>query len=103
LDVYCYDFNNQIRNDLHARKVEIKAIGVNGKPVITSVVFREKEPDIYVSSIRFPHAVRMDLPYQYRIVEIYKQKGIQPGKWTERSSWDGIIDVTTRANSEGNF
>ena len=98
LDVYCYDFNNQIRNDLHAKKVEIKATGVNGKPVTTSVIFREKEPDLYVRSIRFAHAVRMDLPHHYRIVEISKEKGIQPGAWIARTSWDAIIDVTTRTN-----
>lgn len=103
LDVYCYDFNNQIRNDLHARKVEIKATGVNGKPVITSVIFREKEPDLYVRSIRFAHAVRMDLPHHYRIIEISKEKGIQPGAWVVRTSWESIIDITTRANSNRNF
>ena len=96
VDVYCYDFNNQLRNDLHAKKVEIKATGVNGKLVTTSVIFREKEPDLYVRSIRFAHAVRMDLPHQYRIVEISKEKGIQPGAWVARTSWDAIMDVTTR-------
>lgn len=98
LDVYCYDFNNQIRTDLHAKKVEIKATGVNGKSVITTVMFREKEPDLYVSSIRFAHAVRMDLPYQYRVIEISKVQGIHPGQWITRTSWEGIIDITTRTN-----
>lgn len=103
LDVYCYDFNNQIREDLHAKKIEIKATGVNGKPVMTSILFREKEPDLYVRSIRFAHAVRMDLPYHYRIIEISKEKGIQSGVWVARNSWDSIIDITTQANSGRNF
>lgn len=98
LDVYCYDFNNDIRPDLYAKKIEIKATAVNGSEISTSSTFRHDQTDQYVRSIRFPYAVRFDRPYRFRTIEINNEGDIETSQWTERNSWSDIIDITTKKN-----
>ena len=95
VDVYCYDFNNQLRPDLHAKKVEIKAEGVGDRPVVTNIIFRERNADIYAHNIRFKHSVRMDFPLQYRITEITKAGDVNVYPWKKQKTWSEILDVTS--------
>lgn len=95
VDVYCYDFNNQLRPDLHAKKIEIKAEGVGNQQVVTKVIFRERDADIYAHNIRFKHSVRMDFPLQYRIIEITKEGNINVFPWKKQKSWSEVLDVTS--------
>lgn len=95
LDVYCYDFNNNIRTDLYKKEVEIEAEGVGGRAVRLHTEFHSKQPDLYARSIHFPFAVRLDRPYRYRIVEIAKDGNISTGPWIARESWTQLLDVTT--------
>ena len=53
-DVYCYDFNNDLRADLFAKKIEIKATSVNGAEISTNFTFKASQPDRYSKSIRMP-------------------------------------------------
>lgn len=94
LDIYCYDFNNNIRPDLYAKKVEIQAIGTGRIPVSTKVTFRENTPDIYAQNVRFKHAIRLEYPLKYRITEISKDGDIRIMPWKTRKSWHEILDVT---------
>lgn len=95
LDVYCYDFNNNIRTDLYKKEVEIEAQGVGGRAVQLHTAFYSKQPDLYARSIHFPFAVRLDRPYRYRIVEVAKDGSISTGPWITRESWTQLLDVTT--------
>jgi hypothetical protein len=95
LDVYCYDFNNNIRTDLYKKEVEIEAQGVGGRAVQLHTAFYSKQPDLYARSIHFPFAVRLDRPYRYRIVEVAKDGSISTGPWVTRESWTQLLDVTT--------
>ncbi len=94
-DVYCYDFNNELRADLFAKKIEIKATSVNGSPVTTSFSFKENQPDLYAKSIRFAYAVRFDKPFQYRITEITRDGEAVITEWKEKKEWNEILDITS--------
>lgn len=95
LDVYCYDFNNEIRPDLAEKQIEIDAEGVTGKRVRLSASFTSDQPDLYSSGIRFPVAVRLDRPYRYRVHEIKRDGMERAGPWRESASWSRILDVTS--------
>jgi hypothetical protein len=95
-DVYCYDFNNAIRADLFAKRIEISATSVNGSEIYHTSTFKQSHPDEYAKSIRFPYAVRFDKPYKYRITEITKEGDVESSGWIERTSWSDIIDITTK-------
>lgn len=95
LDVYCYDFHNKLRNDLHAKKIEFKAIGVGKHEVISKVIFRERSQDIYAQNIRFKHSVKMGKPLQYRITEVKKDGDIRVSDWIIKENWSQIVDVTS--------
>ena len=81
LDVYCFDFNNEIRDDLYAKQLEIKASGVGKEYVKTKIKFKASEPDVYARSVRFPYAVHMNRPFLYRILEIKKDGELQMSPW----------------------
>lgn len=96
LDVYCYDFNNKIRNDLYAKIIELKAIGVGGNEVIFKDIFSTKNSDEYAKNIRFNYAVKLSEPYQYRITEIRLDGSVERLKWVTSTSWHQILDITTK-------
>jgi len=95
LDVYCYDFTNELRPDLYAKKVEIKAISVNGSEISTAFSFRQNKPDQYAKSIRFGYAIRLDKPYSFRITEITNDGEMRAGEWTSRKEWSELLDITS--------
>lgn len=95
-DLYCYDFNNAIRPDLYAKKIEIRAISVNGNEINLTSMFLHNKPDEYARSIRFPYAVRFDKPYRYRTTEINMEGETLISDWIHSNSWSDIIDITTK-------
>ena len=96
LDVYCYDFNNEIRPDLSERQVELEAEGVApGRRVRLSVVFQRAQPDLYARTVRFPGAVRIDRPYRFRVIDVAPDGTTTGGAWQTRSSWTDRLDVTS--------
>ena len=96
--VYCFDFADELRPDLYEKHVEIEAEGINGRWVRSDVYFRAAEPDLTAQRVRFHHVVRMDRPYQYRVVEIALDGRRVVGEWIERDSWKHVLDVTTAPN-----
>ena len=96
LDVYCFDFNNEIRPDLFAKKLEIRADGVGRGEVKTQLSFKATEVDTYAHAVRFPYAVRMDRPYFYRITEISREGEVNTSSWQKRTSWASMLDITTQ-------
>jgi hypothetical protein len=95
LDVYCYDFNNDLRPDLAEKRVEIDAESIGGRRVKLDTVFRGSEPDLYSAGMRFPVAVRLDRPYRFRVSETKLDGTASVGRWQEVSSWNKILDVTS--------
>jgi hypothetical protein len=100
LNVYCYDFNNELRNDLAQKKIEVEATGVGGRPVALKYTFRYDTPDIYVCDLKFPYAVRIDTPYRYRITEITTGGAVSRTEWITGGSWHEILDITTNIESQ---
>ncbi|MEO5564015.1 MAG: hypothetical protein ABIR18_11285 [Chitinophagaceae bacterium] len=95
LDVYCYDFNNELRPDLYAKKVEIKASSVNGSDITTTFSFRQNKPDVYAKSIRFAYAVKFDKPYYYRVTEITNEGEALVSEWKQKTEWSQVLDITS--------
>jgi len=100
LDIYCYDFNNNLRQDLYKKEIELEAEGVGGDSVRLRTSFHGKQPDIYARNIRFPFAVRLDRPYRYRVIEVKKDGSVSEGPWVNRESWTQILDVTSPPKPE---
>lgn len=95
LDVYCYDFNNELRPDLYQKEVEIAAEGMGRRGVTMTAAFRRDQPDLYARSLRFPFAVRLDRPYRYRVTELRDDGSERVSPWQERASWVEILDITS--------
>ena len=100
LNVYCYDFNNELRDDLAQKKIEIEATGVGGKTVSLKYTFRYDTPDIYACDLKFPYAVRIDTPYRYRMTEITTSGAMSRTEWITGGSWHEILDITTKSESQ---
>lgn len=94
-DVYCYDFNNELRPDLYQKKIEIKATSVNGSAIITAYSFKQSRPDVYAKSIRFTYVVRLDKPFYYRVTEVDYNGEVIISEWIERKEWSEILDITS--------
>lgn len=95
LSVHCFDFSGQLRDDLYAKKIEIKATSINGSSVQVSHTFKKSQPDQASKSIRFQYAVRFDKPYYYRIKEINEDGEVETSAWIERKSWTENINITS--------
>lgn len=94
-DVYCYDFNNELRPDLFMKKIEIKATSVNGSDVITDFSFKSNRPDIYAKGIRFAYAVRFDKPFYYKVTEVNTDGEASVTDWVQKRVWSEILDITS--------
>jgi hypothetical protein len=95
IDVRCYDFNNQIRDNLYAKKVEIEATSVEGKTVSLQTTFFQAKPEIFVKNLKFNYAIKVNEPWRYRVIEIDKKGVFSPRGWIYKKDWSQI-DVTTK-------
>jgi hypothetical protein len=94
-DVYCYDFHQELRTDLFEKRIEIKATSVGGKDITTSYSFKQSRPDTYAKTIRFPYAVRFDMPFYYRVTEINYDGESAPTEWKQKTNWSELLDITS--------
>ena len=95
LEVRCYDFNNELRPDLYAKSVEVKAEGVGRGDVTVVAKFNKNNPDVYVQYIRFPYAVKFDKLPQYRIKSISDDAPPASSDWIAMDTWTQLIDITS--------
>ena len=103
VDVYCYDFSQNIRPDLLAKIVEFEAEGVGKGPVKTEIEFSDSNPDIYAHAVKFEYAVRLDQPLRYRVIELYQSGEVTEGPWRERNNWTEIIDISSKVDFNSTF
>jgi hypothetical protein len=98
LEIRCYDFNQGIRTDLGAKRIEIEATGVSLTTTVRQrFTFSALQPDIYVKTIQFPYAVRTDKPFRYRVVEVSKtEMNPKISEWKEQKEWFSLLDVTSQ-------
>ena len=96
LEVRCFDFANDLRPDLAVKGIDISATGVGGQTVnLPTQKFLRSEPDLYAKQIRFPYAVKLTLPYRYRVIEYTVDGSKQISEWRTANSWASHLDITT--------
>jgi hypothetical protein len=98
LRVYCFDFTDNLRNDLFLKEVEFDAAGVAGGRTRYTVEFSRDAPAATVRSVRFPFAVDVAQPYRFRIAEVLLDGRKSEGEWQTRENWAAIIDITSTAD-----
>jgi hypothetical protein len=95
LDIYCFDFQQDIIPGQYAKRVEIKATSPTGKTFTTALAFTNGDPEVYGQRLRVPYAVDFKRPYRYRVISVMKtgqQEEVTP--WTERTRWAEVLDIT---------
>jgi hypothetical protein len=95
LTVYCLDFNNELREDLFSKKIEIKARSVNGTDIINSFTFHANKPDQFARNIKFAYAVRFDKPFYIKVTEVNNDGDAAAGEWIEKKDWTEMVDITS--------
>ena len=95
LTVYCMDFNNELRDDLFSKKIEIKARSVNGTDIINAFTFFAKKPDQYAKNVKFAYAVRFDRPFYIKVTEVNNDGDAAIGEWIEKKDWTEMVDITS--------
>jgi hypothetical protein len=98
LRVYCFDFADNLRNDLFLKEVKFDAAGVAGRRTGYTVEFSRDAPAVTVRSVRFPFAVDIAQPYRFRVAEVLRDGQIKEGEWQIRENWAAIIDITSTAD-----
>ena len=101
LEIRCYDFQNEKLNKLFEKRVDIRAQSFAGPPIVESIFFSRFDPDQFVRRVRFPVAVRLDLPFSYRVTSVALDGGEQvETDWTVRESWTALLDVTQSPDTD---
>jgi hypothetical protein len=96
LDVFCFDFLEELDENLYAKIVEV-AIPTAGRDLVEEVTFR---PDSdYRTRIQFKLAKDLDQPYRVRITRILKDGRREVGEWTEKRG-ETLLDVTAYREPE---
>lgn len=94
LDVFCFDFVENLEEDLYAKIVEV-AIPTAGRDLVESVTFRAGSD--YRRRIAFKLAKDLDQPYRYRISRIYKDGSKKTGQWRQKTG-EALLDITAYEN-----
>ena len=91
LDVFCFDFLENLVPDLYAKIVEV-AIPTAGRDLIETVTFRESGD--YRARIDFSLSRNLDEPYRVRITEVFQDGRRQVGPWQLKQG-DNLLDITS--------
>lgn len=90
LDIFCFDFLENLVPDLYAKIVEV-AIPTEGRDLVETRTFYEA--DDYRSRIDFELARDLDQPYQVRITKVFKDGRREVGNWQQKQG-DSLLDIT---------
>jgi len=94
-EVRCYDFSDDLRPDLFKKIVEIKAYGAAKQYITIKADFNRNKSDISSINARFPYAILLDHPLEYRTLEINVDGETITSPWMTKENWTEVIDVTT--------
>ena len=99
VDIFCFDFLEELDEDLYAKIVEI-AIPTAGRDLVEEATFRANTD--YRTRIDFKLSKDLDLPYRVRITRIFKDGRRDVGPWLEKHG-EAMLDVTAyREDDEKN-
>ena len=90
LDIFCFDFVENLDEDLYAKVVEV-AIPVPGRDLVKEVTFRSSGD--FRTRIEFELSRDLDKPYRYRVTRIHKDGSEKIGPWLKKDG-DSLLDVT---------
>ena len=95
LDIYCYDFQQDLVPGQFVKRLEIEAQSPTGRTVHAAMSFTKSSPEIYGQLLRIPRAVDFTAPFRYRVVSILDSgKQEEVVAWTERERWAEILDIS---------
>ena len=94
LQVYCFDFQNRLSEDLLLKKITLQGWGVNQSRVQSVVTFRKTKPDLIFQTANFAHAVLIHKPLRYKITTVNSTNGLRESDWKTWHLYDGMLDVT---------
>jgi hypothetical protein len=94
LDVFCFDFIENLDENLYAKMVEV-AIPTTGRDLVEQVTFKDNGE--YRNRIEFKLAKDLDRPYRYRISRIWKDGRGDIGRWKEKKG-ETLLDITAYRN-----
>jgi hypothetical protein len=101
LDIYCYDFQQEVVPGQYAKRIDIRAQSPTGKTVQSSLEFTKKTPEVYAQSLNIPFAVKFAAPFYYRVVSVFETGRVEEvTPWTERTQWSGILDISHNPGEE---
>jgi hypothetical protein len=95
LDVYCFDFQQEIIPGQYAKWVEVEATSPTGKRFSTVLTFTRSEPEVYGQRLRVPYAIDFKKPYRYRVTSVLETGKVEEvTPWTVREEWSGVLDIS---------
>jgi hypothetical protein len=96
LDVFCFDFIENLEKDLYAKIVEV-SIPTAGRDLVETATF--KADGEYRSRMEFKLAKDLDRPYRYRITRVKLDGTRETGPWQEKEG-ETLLDITAYKNPE---
>jgi hypothetical protein len=96
LDVFCFDFIENLEEDLYAKIVEV-SIPTAGRDLVETITF--KADGEYRSRLDFKLAKDLDRPYRYRITRVKRDGTRETGPWQEKQG-ETLLDITAYNKSE---
>ena len=94
LDVYCYDFRDNLAPGVYEKNVILEAEGAGGGSVRVTIPFSSLSPETVARTVTFDRAVRLDQPYRYQVDVVFEDGREDRSDWLRRESWFQILDVT---------
>lgn len=96
LDVFCFDFIENLEENLYAKIVEV-AIPTTGRDLVETVTF--KQDSDYRNRIEFKLAKDLDQPYRYRILRVYNDGSQKDSPWLKKEG-ETLLDITEYRNAD---
>lgn len=97
LDVFCFDFLENLDEHLYSKVVEVAIPTPGGSPLIETVTFKKDGESR--ARIEFKLSKDLDTAYRVRITRVYDDGRSIQGPWVEKSG-ETLLDVTAYKNKE---
>ncbi len=94
LTALCFTFADELRPDLIERIVEVEATTLGGWRTRAEAVFSTERPERTAAPLAFEHAVDLQHPYRWRVLDTHPSGEIRTSDWTTVDRWNTFIDIT---------
>lgn len=90
----CFTFADELSPDLVERIVEVEATALGGWRTRTEAIFSAERPERTAAPLAFEHAVDLQHPYRWRVLDIHSSGEMRTSDWTTADRWNAFIDIT---------